>query len=355
MGAGYGEEGAVALPEVPSRDTGRWNQQLEAHLNSIFDCDYVPEKRALQMALTWTCFQLLLQVQEWDRLCNNVRSATKAPLTDAELTKLAETRPIRVLFIGDRNFSTISKEQFMIYAQSCLNLVNAGFANINIKLKMTVYDTYVMNEEQDRTHLLEVPGRNLPSVYAHKTMNILQRTVIQYPGVNESDMVFVLTRKILLDEKNHTLLSHFHWHIGPCGGRLKPILYFDAPFSYAATRDMWFTILAGIAKSVLCKTNSLALCYKQLIPAYKDDLNSSLCLTTTGTQKAPTFSGIVGFDVDKYCDTVAAQFGLESGRKENVSRHCNPPCLRGYSKHAPYLYPCQLSHAVSTQGIVNTT
>ncbi|XP_064481385.1 uncharacterized protein LOC135394534 [Ornithodoros turicata] len=77
-------------------------------------------------------------------------TTTRGPFTDKELTEMAETRPITVLFIGDRSYSTISKEQFMIYAQSQLNLINAAFAENNIKLKMKVYDTYVMNEEQEK-------------------------------------------------------------------------------------------------------------------------------------------------------------------------------------------------------------
>ncbi|XP_064463681.1 uncharacterized protein LOC135374685 [Ornithodoros turicata] len=139
-------------------------------------------------------------------------TTTRGPLTDEELTELAETRPITVLFVGDRSYSTISKEQFMIYAQSQLNLMNAAFAENNIKMKMKVYDTYVMNEEQDRTHLLEIPGRQLPSINTDKCHETLKDKLVEYPGTNESDIVFVVTRKILSDESKRYYWSKYTRH-----------------------------------------------------------------------------------------------------------------------------------------------
>ncbi|XP_064481446.1 uncharacterized protein LOC135394569 [Ornithodoros turicata] len=126
-------------------------------------------------------------------------TTTRGPLTDKELTKLAETRPITVLFIGDHSYSTISKEQFMIYAQSQLNIINAAFAENNIKLKMKVYDTYVMNEEQDRNHLVKIHGRQVESIDSHQTVAMLNSTIVEYPGTNESDIVFVFTRWVSME------------------------------------------------------------------------------------------------------------------------------------------------------------
>ncbi|XP_064481526.1 uncharacterized protein LOC135394621 [Ornithodoros turicata] len=129
-------------------------------------------------------------------------TTTRAPLTDAELTKLAETRPITILFVGDHSFSSISKELFMIYAQSQLNMMNAALAENNIKLKIKVYDTYVMNEEQDRTQLVEIPDRQMPTIDADDTVHSLVKILYEYPGSNESDKVYVLTRKFLGSKKN---------------------------------------------------------------------------------------------------------------------------------------------------------
>ncbi|XP_064468372.1 uncharacterized protein LOC135379050 [Ornithodoros turicata] len=68
-----------------------------------------------------------------------------------------------------------------------------------------------------------------------------------------------------------------------------------------------------IAKRDECDTKHLDQCYQHLIPAYKDDLNRRLCYTTTDAQKAPTFSRVVGFNVDNFCKA-AATGRTESGQ-----------------------------------------
>ncbi|XP_064464710.1 uncharacterized protein LOC135376027 isoform X2 [Ornithodoros turicata] len=239
-------------------------------------------------------------------------TATRRPLTDEELTKLAETRPITVLFVGDRSYSTISKEQFLIYAQSQLNMINAAFAENNIKLKMKVYDTYVLNEEQERNHLVEIPGRQFQSIDSERTSERLKGRIVEYPGVNESDIVYVFTRKLLSKEgSQQTSWDWYEDKTGPCGGRLLPNIYYDPPFSYlAVTHCMWSNTLVRIVNTSECDDMHLDQCYQHLIPAYKDDLNRSLCYTTTDTQNAPTFSGVVGFNVDNFCKASALIDGL---------------------------------------------
>ncbi|XP_064464893.1 uncharacterized protein LOC135376218 isoform X3 [Ornithodoros turicata] len=207
-------------------------------------------------------------------------TATRRPLTDEELTELAETRPITVLFVGDHSYSTISKEQFLIYAQSQLNMMNAAFAENKIKLKMKVYDTYVMNEEQDRTHLQELPGRQVQSIDPYVAHETLKTKIVEYPGSNESDMVFVFTRKVLRNATNEeTYLYWYYTGKGPCGGRLEPNIFYDAPFSYQAiVQSMWDTTLVRIAKEDVCDVEHLEQCYQHLIPAYNPDKHAS---TTT--------------------------------------------------------------------------
>ncbi|XP_064462288.1 uncharacterized protein LOC135372731 [Ornithodoros turicata] len=114
---------------------------------------------------------------------------------------------------------------------------------------------------------------------------------------------------------------------GPCGGRLLPNIYYDPPFSYLAiTQFMWPETLARIANTSECDVMHLDQCYQHLIPAYKDDLNRSLCYTTTDTQNAPTFSGVVGFNVDNFCKASATMDGLTAGKGSTVSKSCTTPC-----------------------------
>ncbi|XP_064462381.1 uncharacterized protein LOC135372930 isoform X1 [Ornithodoros turicata] len=277
-------------------------------------------------------------------------TTTNGPLTDAELTKLAETRPITVLFVGDLSFSSISKEQFMIYAQSQLNVMNAAFANVNIKLKMKVHDTYVMTADQDRTHLPKIPGQSLPIVKATKTMDLLRTKVAEYPGGNESDMVFVLTRSFLLNDNNKVASNYFHDRTGVCGGRFKAMLFKDGPFSYLAAGTMWSVILRRMAKPDGCKMEERYRCYNQLIPTYKEDLNASLCYTTSNTAKAPTFSGVVGFDMNKFCKETAGGILVQAGTDFKVDEHCITSCgVTGMTIETCFLGPCGATH-VSGQG-----
>ncbi|XP_064464891.1 uncharacterized protein LOC135376218 isoform X1 [Ornithodoros turicata] len=274
-------------------------------------------------------------------------TATRRPLTDEELTELAETRPITVLFVGDHSYSTISKEQFLIYAQSQLNMMNAAFAENKIKLKMKVYDTYVMNEEQDRTHLQELPGRQVQSIDPYVAHETLKTKIVEYPGSNESDMVFVFTRKVLRNATNEeTYLYWYYTGKGPCGGRLEPNIFYDAPFSYQAiVQSMWDTTLVRIAKEDVCDVEHLEQCYQHLIPAYKEDLNRSLCHTTTDTKNAPTFSGVVGFRIDEFCKTSATMYGRRPGKVSVVSQSCTTQCgiSVGYDiiHHIIFLGPCK--------------
>ncbi|XP_064464940.1 uncharacterized protein LOC135376259 [Ornithodoros turicata] len=270
-------------------------------------------------------------------------TTTRGPLTDEELTKLAETRPITVLFVGDRSYSTISKEQFMIYTQSQLNLMNAGFAENNIKLKMKVYDTYVMTEDQDRTHLLEVPGKQVPSIDAKQAWETLNTKVVEYPGSNESDIVHVFTSKVLLRENQNVVWDWREYGTGPCGGRLIPSIYYDSPFSYVAiTQYMWPNTLLRIVKNGECDAKHLDQCYQHLIPAYKNDLNGSLCYTTTDTQQAPTFSGVVGFKVDNFCKAAVTSSGLKAVQGSTVSESCTTRCGHpGYLYNTTFLGPCK--------------
>ncbi|XP_064462811.1 uncharacterized protein LOC135373642 [Ornithodoros turicata] len=269
---------------------------------------------------------------------------TRRPLTDEELTKLAETRPITVLFVGDHSYSTISKEQFLIYAQSQLNMINAAFAENNIKLKMKVYDTYVLNEEQERNHLVEIPGRQFQSIDSERTSERLKGRIVEYPGVNESDIVYVFTRKLLSREgSQQTSWDWYEDKTGPCGGRLLPNIYYDPPFSYlAVTHCMWSNTLVRIVNTSECDDMHLDQCYQHLIPAYKDDLNRSLCYTTTDTQNAPTFSGVVGFNVDNFCKASALIDGLTAGKGSTVSKSCTTPCgVSGHSYDTNFFGPCK--------------
>ncbi|XP_064463135.1 uncharacterized protein LOC135374059 [Ornithodoros turicata] len=113
--------------------------------------------------------------------------------------------------------------------------INAAFAENNIKLKMKVYDTYVLNEEQDTNHLVEIPGRQFQSIDKERTFEILKGKIVEYPGVNESDIVYVFTRRLLSTEgSQENIFARYEDKTGPCGGRLLPNIYYDPPFSYLA-------------------------------------------------------------------------------------------------------------------------
>ncbi|XP_064461962.1 uncharacterized protein LOC135372213 [Ornithodoros turicata] len=105
------------------------------------------------------------------------------------------------------------------------------FAENNNKLKMKVYDTYVLNEEQERNHLVEIPGRQFQSIDSERTSERLKGRIVEYPGVNESDIVYVFTRKLLSKEgSQQTSWDWYEDKTGPCGGRLLPNIYYDPPF-----------------------------------------------------------------------------------------------------------------------------
>ncbi|XP_064462822.1 uncharacterized protein LOC135373654 [Ornithodoros turicata] len=130
---------------------------------------------------------------------------------------------------------------------------------------------------------------------------------------------------------------------GPCGGRLLPNIYYDPPFSYlAVTNCMWSNTLVRIVNTSECDDMHLDQCYQHLIPAYKDDLNRSLCYTTTDTQNAPTFSGVVGFNVDNFCKASATMDGLTAGKGSTVSKSCTTSCgVSGHSYGTNFLGPCK--------------
>ncbi|XP_064463149.1 uncharacterized protein LOC135374081 [Ornithodoros turicata] len=107
---------------------------------------------------------------------------------------------------------------------------------------------------------------------------------------------------------------------------------------------MWDTTLVRIAKEDVCDLEHLEHCYQHLIPAYKEDLNRSLCHTTTDTKNAPTFSGVVGFRIDEFCKTSATMYGRRAGKVSAVSQSCTTQCgISGYdiTHHISFLGPCK--------------
>ncbi|XP_064463670.1 uncharacterized protein LOC135374651 [Ornithodoros turicata] len=105
---------------------------------------------------------------------------------------------------------------------------------------------------------------------------------------------------------------------------------------------MWSNTLVRIVNTSECDDMHLDQCYQHLIPAYKDDLNRSLCYTTTDTQNAPTFSGVVGFNVDNFCKASALIDGLTAGKGSTVSKSCTTQCgVSGHSYDTNFFGPCK--------------
>ncbi|XP_064468368.1 uncharacterized protein LOC135379042 isoform X3 [Ornithodoros turicata] len=164
-------------------------------------------------------------------------------------------------------------------------------------------------------------------------LRMVPKTGLTYFGLNHA-----------ASRHQHAWLNDVHERrTGPCGGHFLPDIYYDPPFSYMAiTQYMWSNTLLRIAKEGECDKKHLDQCYQHLIPAYKDDLNRSLCYTTTDTQRAPTFSGVVGFNVDNFCKAAATLDGLTAGQGSTVSESCTTLCgVSGHQYNTNFLGPCK--------------
>ncbi|XP_064467951.1 uncharacterized protein LOC135378792 isoform X2 [Ornithodoros turicata] len=276
-------------------------------------------------------------------------TSTKPPMTDEELTKIAERRPITVLFVGDREYSTISKEQFMIYAQSHLNLMNAAFATVDVRLKMKVYDTYVMTDKQHTTYLVETPIKNIPLIHAEKTLDSLSTTFEQFPGGNESDIVFVFTSKgLTYDGKSTNYKGITKLRVGVCAGRDKVALFYDTPFSYIAILTMWDIIRARIPKADGCNWSQLDKCVPQILPTYKDDLKAKRCHMSNDTMIAPRFSGVVGYDLKNLCKDILLPFGATPSGEVKTNLTCLSGCGVPWNLQLWFLAPCLPTQTVAS-------
>ncbi|XP_064479657.1 uncharacterized protein LOC135392954 [Ornithodoros turicata] len=275
-------------------------------------------------------------------------TTTKRPLTDAELTKLAETRPITVLFVGDRSYSTISKEQFYIYGQSHLNVINAIAANSGFKLKMKVHSTYLMTDEQDKNHLKQRQDKSFDATDI-SSLTLLQDAVDEYHGGKEADMVFVLTSKRVMKKDNNVLYTSSS-NSGVCGGKQKVLLIQSHPFTYETVVSIRSIVLNKATSASLqgCKTEFTACRLDRFLAKYKEDLNASLCHTTSETAKPPTFSGIVGFSLNKFCERKAIAANTSPVPISHVDSTCFSNCGISSGLYSlDFVVPCQ---ALATPG-----
>ncbi|XP_064467957.1 uncharacterized protein LOC135378794 [Ornithodoros turicata] len=275
-------------------------------------------------------------------------TTTKPPLTDEELTKIAERRPITVLFVGDREYDRISKEQFMIYAQSHLNVMNAAFASVNIELKMKVYDTYVMTDKQHTTYLIETPINNIPAIDGAKTLGSLATAFKEFPGGNESDIVFAFLSKGVTFDRVKTLWKGYsNMSVGVCAGRDKVVLFFDTPFSYIAITSMWQIIMRRIAKPDGCG-EELYKCLPQILPTYKDDLKAKRCHMSNDTMIAPRFSGVVGYDLKNLCKDILTPYDAIQRKVVETNLTCLTGCGVPWNLQLWFLAPCLPTQTVAS-------
>ncbi|XP_064459351.1 uncharacterized protein LOC135369754 isoform X2 [Ornithodoros turicata] len=232
-------------------------------------------------------------------------TTTTTSATATTTTTTTTFRPITVTFVGDASYGTFTEPQFIRYAQSMLNLMNAFFASVNARIKTKVHKTFVMTKEQEKKYLPVISWLIEPTVHDDR-VEVLPGLIDENVGVKEADLVFVLTQKLILGSKFVNRYGMLLNYSQMCE-RDKFALFTDDPGSYQATLRMTDLFLKVLTPPNTCSGDLHTACvYGQLRDAHDKILVSSKCHTSPETFVAPTFSGMVRMNLTKLCSSMYA-------------------------------------------------
>ncbi|XP_064488367.1 uncharacterized protein LOC135400465 [Ornithodoros turicata] len=207
------------------------------------------------------------------------------------------TRPITVMFLGDSDYGYTSRADFMIYGQSILNVVNAFFASLDIKIKMKAVQASTLTKSQ-----LAYLQTGIP-----KTLSSIQSILNESAEAKAADLVFVLSGYVPITKSG----TYAAGNPNSLCSESKVAVFADSRYSYFCLRallqeNLIFRILTNPRN---CQSLRSQCAYNDMLDRYREALASGKCQNTNETFEPTTFSGVAYFAINRYCTIIGREGG----------------------------------------------